>query len=234
MKKEAELIYHQGDSPWPCSRAQPCCEDRLCWRLTQIQEAKVLIADGDKDLKPCEYWHGDIFVRYQHSRRPSCAAAQSLFLALTERFDFPRGSDPSTCGVVVLTMLTEEPGPRWRHKAPNPSVYPRGKHLSHPEQSLLKHPGCRKLGLPPAPVPRAPRPSPRWDFSQDVLRAQVLQDIFLLSENRADMKSNEAKAYYLDTLQVKTWKPSRRQNNLCSPSRCSKSAALSWQQKWIW
>lgn len=86
------------------------------------------------------------------------------------------------------------------------------------------------------------RPSPCWDFSQDVFGAQFLQDIFLLAENRVHTKLNEAKAYHLYTLQkrhhhhcqVKTWKPSRRQNNLCSPSGCCKSTALSRQQKWIW
>lgn len=47
MKQEAEMIYHRvGESPWPSSIDQPHCKDRLCWRLTQIQEPQVLKTPG--------------------------------------------------------------------------------------------------------------------------------------------------------------------------------------------
>lgn len=274
MKQEAELIYHRvGESPWPSSRAQPCCKDRLCWRLTQIQEPKMLKAPGWcwKDLKPCEYWHVGIFVRYQHSRRPSFWGAQ-VSLSSTNRevwFSSTLGPQHLWCDASGHAAPGEDTGLQTL-------VCIQGENCSPGlttvvSLSLHKHPNCSKhrAWIPSSPVPRdtgaemlwhrerrgwpssttstlqflrASRPSPHWAFSQDAFRAQFLQDIFLLAENRAHTKLNEAKAYHLYTLQkrhhhhcpVKTWKPSRRQNNLCSPSHCSKSTALSWQQKWIW
>lgn len=252
-----EWVSHPGHPPQTSPTARTdFAED---WPKSKNHRCSKHLADGDKDLKPYEYWHVGISVRYQLSRPSFWGAWVSLFPALTERFDFPMSSVPSTCGVMLLAMPSTEPGPGWRHRAPNPSAYPRGKHLSLPEHggiSLLRHPKCRKLcaGIPSSPVPRdrgaempgwagqtessraepapqaqlqsprAARPSPRWAISQDVFGAQFLQDIFLLAENRAHTKLNEAKAYHLYTLQkrhhhhcqMKTWKTSRRQNNLCS------------------
>lgn len=256
------------------------------WTKSKNQRFSKHLTDGDKGLNPCEYWHGGISVRYQHSRRPSFSGTQ-VSLSSTDRFDVPACSVPST---EVWCFWPCHP----RCQAPGEGtglqtlLWIPGENTSLAQRNLLaqtpqvqKAPcldshqrspkGCgswmlrcwakaslvswqtERDGAEPAsttstaPVPESFQTIPMLGqsqdvFSQDVFTAQSLQDVFLLAENRAHTKLNEAKTYHLFTLQKrhhhhcqeKTWKPSRRQNNLCSPSRCSESTALSWQHKWIW
>lgn len=98
-KQEAELIYHwAGESPWTFYTTQPCFTNRLCWRLSQIQEPKVLNAASLVDKGLWVLMCGHICKASTHKEEARFSRElNSPFLALTYRFDFPKHSVPSAC-----------------------------------------------------------------------------------------------------------------------------------------
>lgn len=71
-----EWVSHPGRPPQPSPAARTgFAED---WPKSKNQRWSKHLADGDKDLNPCEYWHVGIFVSNQLSRPNFWGARVSL------------------------------------------------------------------------------------------------------------------------------------------------------------